>query len=184
METRKKLTLRDLNITCRLPIEIQNMDENTAIEDCGKQSLYGGGYTDFLYKIRGTEDLIRVRKYSENQDEPEVFFESNYFKKRREYANLVGDLSREFTIPFRVSLALGDDRENYKAFKEAIKDVDSINIETLRDLRAGINRRKKALLEILGEKLYESLKLEEMGQDHSERIAHFVWDRAMARINS
>lgn len=186
METRKKQSIRKLleSVNCRLPVEIQEMDEDTVVEDAGKQSLYGGGYKDFLYRVKGSDDLIRVRKHVDESEDCEVFFESGYFKKRLEYANRIGDLSRAYKIPFRVSLAIGDCPERFEAFKEAIKDVDTLSIQTLRDLRAGISRRKQALKEVLGEPLYDELKIEEMGQDHSERIAHFIWDRAMARINS
>ncbi len=183
---RRKMLLRDVeHNTCKPLSEILKMDDQVVVEDYGTQALYGGGYLDHLYRIKGTDDLIRIRHYEgEEPGEDEVIFEEGFFKIRREFANKVGDLSREFLIPFRVSLAIGVKRENYEAFKEAIRDADSWSVETLRDLRAGITRRKAALQAILGQDLYDSLDIENMGQDHSERIAHFVWDRAMARINS
>ena len=180
------MLLRDVeHNTCKPLSEMLNLSDDTVVEDVGNQSLYGGGYLDHLYRVRGTDDLIRIRRYEgEEPGDDEVFLEEGFFMKRREFANRVGNLSREYIIPFRVALAIGDQRANYEAFKEALKDVDGLNIQTLRDLRAGITRRKNALLSILGKDLYDNLKIEEMGQDHSERLAHFVWDRAMARINS
>ena len=177
---KEMLKLRDLKTTKGgLPGDI---NPNILVTKVEEQSKYGKDYKDCLYRIEGSEDLIRLRTYDDSSSE--LILERGYFKNRREYATKVGELSREFQIPFKISLAIGDKREDYVSLKQAIADVDNFQISTLRDLRAGIYRRKKALKEILGERLYDSIGIEDMGQEHSERIAHYIWDRCMSRVNN
>lgn len=102
----------------------------------------------------------------------------------KRFANIVGELSREYLIPFQVSIALGTERKNYDLFKRDIEDLDFLTVGQLRDLRAGIARRKRVLSEVLSSETYEALNIASMGQKHSERLAHFIWDKAMYRIQS
>ena len=164
--------------------EILGLEDNLIVEEIERQRLFGQGAEDTLYKIVGTDDLIRVRHFDDEFEKDTVSYEKGFFEERRKYADNVGNLSREFLIPFRVALAIGDDRKNYESLKEKLADVDDVTIRLLRDLRAGINRRKRALKELLCDDLYDSLGIDSMGQDHSERLAHFIWDRCMFRINN
>ncbi len=176
----EKVRLKDLKTSMKGVV-----DPDTLLIPVEEQSRYGEGYKDFLYRVEGTEDLVRVRhSLGEEPGEDEVIIEKDYFKIRKAYSKRVGELSREFKIPYKVSLAIGDNRDNYVALKNAIADVDKIPISTLRDIHAGIARRKAGLKEILGDSLYDSLKIDEMGQKHSERIALYVWDRCMSRVNN
>ena len=163
--------------------DILGLDDNLIVEETERQRLFRQGAEDTLYRIVGTDDLIRVTHFDDNTKD-EISYEKGFFEERRKYAEEVGILSREFLIPFQVALAIGTKKENYEAFKKKLVDVDNVDIRLLRDLRAGIDRRKKGLKEFLGEELYNLLGVDSMGQGHSERLAHFIWDRCMVRINN
>ncbi len=180
METSRQTMLLG-SVACLRHVALGFPDDTTIVAR-GTQKKFGHDYQDFLYQIVGSDDLVRIRRY-ENGAEQGVY-EPGYFKKRKEYADTVGALSRKYKIPFKVALAIGDNEKNYEAFHSRLEDVDGLQISTLRDLHAGIIRRKGALKEILGNELYEALQIEDMGPEHSKRIALFVWDRAMSRINN
>ena len=86
-------------------------------------------------------------------------------------------------IPFPVSIVLGTERKNYELLKRDLEDLDRVAIGELPELRAGIDRRKKALAKVLKQDTYEALNVASMGQKHSERLARFIWDMAMLRSN-
>ncbi len=170
------------------PIDVANNNafskENLDLLFVEEQTRPKLGCHDYLYRICGTDDAVRIRKKDSSEGEDEVFIEDGYFKIRREFAQRVGKLSREFMVPFKVALAVGDKRENYEALKQAIADVDGISISTMRMLHEqDVLKRKEAMKLVLGDKVYESLKIDQMGDLHSQRIALYIWERCMYRIN-
>ena len=106
-------------------------------------------------------------------------------KNAPSFANIVGGLSRDYLIPFKVSLALGTERRNYELFKRDIMDLDGVTIRQMRLLRSlEVGDQKKALKEILSPETFDVLEIKKMGPINTERLAHFVWDKAMYRIES
>ena len=105
-------------------------------------------------------------------------------EKRREFNVIVGELSRKYQVPFLVSICLGTEEENYVLFKRDIADLDFLTVGQMRDLRAGKTVRKEALSEVLSPETFDALKVASMGDIYSERLAHYVWDKAMYRIQS
>lgn len=159
----------------------------TEVQFVDKQSRWTGtGYSNSLYRIVGTDDLLIIRHNDgpvDNIEWDNVAITKGYFAERRAYSKRVGNLSRKYHIPFEVCLSLGDDEELYPWFMSAMTNLDFVCIGTIRDLCAGINRRKSGLKEVLGEELYDALRIDSMGQLNSERIAHFVADKCEKWLN-
>ena len=80
---------------------------------------------------------------------------------------------------------LGTERRNYELFKRDIMDLDGVTVRQMRLLRSiEVSDQKKALKEILSSEAYDTLGIRKMGPINTERLAHFVWDKAMYRIES
>lgn len=160
---------------------------DTQVEYVGRQSRWTGtGYSNYLYRIVGTDDLLTIRHNDgpvDNLSWDNVVVTKGYFAEQRSYGQRVGRLSRKYHIPFEVCLALGDNEELYPWFVNAMSDLDFVSIGTIRDLYAGINRRKSGLQAVLGDGLYETLNIGSMGQNNSERIARYVAKRCEDRLS-
>lgn len=146
----------------------------------------GTGYSNSLYRIVGTDDLLTIYHNDgpmDNLSWDNVSLSKGFFRKQKEYGKRVGKLSRKYHIPFEVCLALGDNEEIYPRVLSIIGGKLNVNACTLHDLRAGINRRKDALLSILGSELYETLGIGSMGQLNSERLARFVLKHCEQQLN-
>lgn len=154
---------------------------DTMVQYIGRQSRWTGtGYSNSLYRIVGTDDLLTICHNDgpvDNISWDNVHVKKGYFAERKAYGQRVGRLSRKYHIPFEVCLALGDTEDVYPWFMSALGDLDHVSIGTIRDLYAGIGRRKSGLLSVLGEELYETIGIGSMGQNNSERIARFVADK-------
>ena len=160
---------------------------DTMVQYVERQSRWPGtGYSNSLYRIIGTDDLLTILHNNgpvDNISWDNVVVTKGYFAERRSYGQRVGRLSRKYHIPFDVCLALGDNEEVYPWFMSAMTNLDHVSIGTIRDLYTGISRRKSGLLSVLGEELYETIGIDSMGQKNSERIAHFVADKCEKWLN-
>lgn len=160
---------------------------DTQVECIGRQSRWTGtGYSNSLYRIVGTDDLLTIRHNDgpvDNISWDNVEVTKGYFAEQRAYGQRVGKLARKYHIPFEVCLALGDNEELYPWFMNALYDLDFVPIGTIRDLHAGINRRKSGLKLVLGDELYDALGVDAMGQNNSERIALYVAKRCEDRLS-
>lgn len=160
---------------------------DTLVQYVERQSRWTGtGYSNSLYRIVGTDDLLTIRHNDGPVDNiywDNVVLTKGYFAERRSYGQRVGKLSRKYHIPFEVCLALGDNEEVYPWFLSAMTNLDHVSIGTIRDLYAGIGRRKSGLMNVLGEDLFETIGIGSMGQNNSERIARFVADKCEKWLN-
>lgn len=140
--------------------------------------MTGTGYKDLIYRIVGTDDAIKLSLNASNNgpSRTAVIYDEGYFTERRNYAKQIGKLCKEFPIiPFQVGLVLGLDRDIWLQVERKKQEWGYISEWTpiCRELKCGINRRKKALLEIFEEDLYDQLHVSSMGQTNSTRLAHF-----------
>ena len=163
------------------------LSADSKVEYVGRQSRWTGtGYNNSLYRIVGTDDLLTVKHNSgpvDNLTWDTVVVTKGFFAEQKSYGKRVGRLSRKYHIPFEVCLALGDNEELYPWFINAMSDLDFVSLGTIRDLYAGINRRKSGLQAVLGDELYKSLNIGSMGQNNSERIARYVAKRCEDRLS-
>ena len=136
----------------------------------------GTGYTNYLYQIVGTDDLVIVRTNDGPVDNlywDNAVLERGYFAKRRNYAKVVGTLSKKYKVPFELALAVGENEELYPqliAARETAVIDDSLSCE----LNQGIERKRDAILKILGYELFEALNIGAMGQKNVSRIAGYL----------
>lgn len=154
----------------------------TEVKFIGSQSRWKGtGYRNSLYRIDGTDDLLIILHNSGPVDN--IFWDNvavtkGYFAEQKAYGQRVGVLARKYNIPFEVCLALGDNEDVYPQFIATVEKNPIVSEETINDLYAGISRRKSGLAEVLGQVLFELLKIDSMGQKNSERIAYYVAERS------
>lgn len=128
---------------------------------------------DNAYFVRiANEEVSSVKTYAQEMQEREATA-----KRRKEYNKRLGALSRKYHMPFEACLALGDNEEVYPQLLAALKNPGHVTLATLRDLEAGIARRKEGLLAVLGEELFDSIGIYSMGQTNSNRLAQFVVDK-------
>ena len=142
--------------------------------------MTGTAYKNSIYRVLGTDDALIIRHNDGPTDN--IYWDNavvrrGYFSERREFAQRIGTLSNKYRIPFEVCLAIGDNEELYPLFLAAVSNLDNVSIKTMGDLNAGIWRRKNALLNALGDHLYDLMKIEEMGQRNSSRLAQYVAKR-------
>ena len=145
------------------------------IETVSRQT--GTVYRNSIYKIVGKQDAIIIRHNDgpvDNIHWDNVELKLGFFAERQEYAKTIGDLSNKYRIPFEVCLALGNKEEAYPLFLAACANLDHVNIKTYRDLNAGIERKKSGIKEIVGDHLYELIKVEKWGQKNTRRVAEYV----------
>lgn len=161
---------------------------DTLVEYVGSQSREKGtAQKNSLYHIIGTDDLLRIRHNdgtSDNLTWDNIEIVKDYFAKQRSYGNQVKELARKYHLPFNVGLVLGTEEVKYQFLKNIVSDVDFVTIGTFRDLEAGIDRRKRGLRAVLGDEFYEWLSIDELGQLNSQRLALYIRDKCLARINA
>lgn len=104
--------------------------------------------------------------------------------ERKAYALRVGELSQRYNIPFEVGLALGDNESKYYRLMDKLFMVTDITPHTIRNLYAGIDRRKNGLFRVLGKDLYMALEINSMGQKNSQRLAEFVAKECQKKCQS
>lgn len=158
----------------------------TMVQYVGRQTRWTGtGYSNSLYRIVGTDDLLVIYHNSgsiNNIYRDSVAVTKEYFAEQKSYAKRVGILSRKYQIPFEVGLAIGDKEDLYSQLKNAMVNVD-VSVGTIRDFNAGINRRKAGIMAILGSELYNALNIDSMGQRNSERIAQYLAKHCEDRLS-
>ena len=101
------------------------------------------------------------------------------------YAQIVGPLSRKHYLPYPIALAVGTKEENYELFKRDIMDLDNVTVGQMRSLRSdNIAWQKHVMKQILTPETYQALQIGRMGPTNTGRLARFIWDKAMYRIES
>ena len=157
------------------------LPEGTMVEYIGNQSRWTGtGYSNSLYRIVGTDDLLTIRHNDGSVNNiawDSVQVTKDFFVERKRYADVVGTLSRKYHIPFEIGLVLGENEEIYQHLINVLANIKDTDADTVDDLYGGINRRKKALKTVLGKKLYNKIGIDSMGQKNSERLATFVAEK-------
>lgn len=152
--------------------------DDAVVEFVKEESRWAGtGYTNSVYRVVGTDDAAIIEHAAggiSNIWWEKAYVEKGYFAKQKSYAQQCGSLSKKFKLPFDLALALGTDENIYVDFVKV--DRKAISKELRHELTCGINRRKNALYVVLGEDLYNLLKIEWMGQRNSERIAWYLAD--------
>ena len=156
---------------------------------CDRQARQvGTGYQDYFYKMfdgdgkeTGHAFVVNANRYSQFSG----FFndytlKKDYYSQRKEYAKETSKLAKKYGVEFDTGLAFNKDEQKFAAYADALKAIQVLSsrwkeIGELKgiknDLSCGINRRKAALKEVLGEKVYNDLGVDGMGQAHSERLA-------------
>ena len=173
----------------------------TEVEYICRQSRWTGtGYTNDIYRICGTDDALVIRHNDGPMDNicwDGVCIEEGYFASQRSYGAACGKASRKYHLPMEVCLAVGPELcEEFAA--EAAKvtcypggfigsntigfaEVKPYKLDdgAVKELGAGIGRRKAAILSLLSECSEElNEKISGMGQKNSTRIAEFFTDMA------
>lgn len=123
----------------------------------------------YFVRIANEEEVSSIKTYAQEMQEREATA-----KRRKAYNKRLGALSRKYHMPFEACLALGDNEEVYPQLLAALKNPGHVTLATLRDLEAGIARRKEGLLAVIGEELFDSIGIYSMGQTNSNRLAHYV----------
>lgn len=171
----------------RTVMDATGLPADTLVEYVERQTRWRGtGYNNSLYRIVGTDDLLTIRHNDgpiDNVHWENVVITPGYFTKQREYGLQVGKFARKYHLPFELCLALGTDEDLYAWFLSTMTDLGHVTIGSIRDLHAGINRRKDGLLQVLGEELYAALGIGSMGQQNSTRIATYVANRCYGWLN-
>lgn len=171
----------------RTIMSVTGLPANTLVEYIGRETRWKGtGYNNSLYRIVDTDDLLTIRHNDgpiDNVYWENVVITQGYFTKQRQYGQQVGKLAHKYHLPFELCLALGTDEDIYPWFLSAMSDLGHVTIGSIRDLYAGINRRKDGLLQVLGEDLYCAIGIGSMGQQNSTRIATYVANHCYGWLN-
>lgn len=100
--------------------------------------------------------------------------ESSY---KKEYGRKVGQLSKEYNIPFEVGLTLGTSEYNYNFLSTHMPfRITAEQYHILQE--CGIEKRINALLDIIGEQFLD-FKIAYLGQTGSKRLSKFVLDNSV-----
>ena len=143
-----------------------------------KSRWTGTGYRDLIYRICGTDDaIIEVQNPGFGGPAPSKFeIHKGFFAERLEYARRAGKIAKRCGVSFEVALAVADCPE-WAIKNLAIADPPA---EALRELSCGIYRRKQGIAMSLDAETYEALRIEGMGQKHSQAVAAFLLAKSMA----
>lgn len=167
----------------RTVASVTGLDPETEIEFVESQTrMVGTGYINNYYRIKGTSDALEVCFNDgpiDNITWTNVYVIKGYFQRKADYAKEVGRLAKKYNLPFEVGLSLGIEEANFDIIKKYIGV--QVDTETISDLYAGIARRKNALRKIFGEKDFMSLKIYDMGQKYSARIAGYIGDHCVSK---
>lgn len=95
------------------------------------------------------------------------------------FAQETNSLAEKYNIDFPVALTLDADKHKFEVYSNAREKLQALalfltkpTVEKLKEsLSADITAKKQALRSMLGEKIYNELDIERMGQINSERIA-------------
>lgn len=96
----------------------------------------------------------------------------DYYESKKSYARRAGEASRKYGIPFDVCLAVGADGAELLA--AATIDRKKVFENDWELTACGIDRRKKAIRNILGDELTDRLNVDQMGQENSKRLARWL----------
>lgn len=170
----------------RTVASVTGLDPKTEIEYVESRTrMVGTGYSNDYYRIKGTSDALEVCFNDgpiDNVTWTSVRVIEGYFDSKTAYAKEVGRLTNKYNLPFEIGLALGTEELNYDIIKK-YTDVQ-IDTETIADLCAGIDRRKNALRKILTEEDFVLLKICNMGQVNSKRIAYYISEHCVSYNSS
>jgi hypothetical protein len=176
----------------------------TEVEYIGRQSRWTGtGYYNSIYRICGTDDALVIRHNDgpmSNVSWDNVSLKKEYFAEQRSYGTACREASQKYHLPMEVCLAVGPEFcEEFaaEAAKVTYREGGFIGSNTtgfakvepyklddgaVNELRAGIGRRKGAIIALLAGCSEElKAKIDRMGQKNSTRIAQFF--TAMAENN-
>lgn len=137
--------------------------------------MKGTGYANYLYDI--PSQGLRFTFYANVSTATWLPSHSMGIEKistlkeqKKSHAHLCGEASRKYRLPFPVILAIGP--EKAALLKGFIPPIPTAQQQ--RELECGIQRRKAAIAELLGDTLYKALEVQDMGQTNSNRIAHWL----------
>lgn len=134
----------------------------------------GTGEVDCLFEVVGTQDLLVV-SHGEWDGWEGKFYTGAYLvpNRRKQYAAKCRQVAAQFNLPMEVALAVGDSpSEVIAALVAAKRSVSAAEKHEL--LECGIFRRKQAIRAIVGTVIYEELRVADMGQLNSSRLANWL----------
>ena len=158
--------------------------EDTEVEFLEDVSLKAGtDYRQHVYAVVGTDDAIVISRPFGTTDAIKVVVENGYFAREKEYAHACGRAAHKNNLPFEVVLATTPELAHEFAARKkvALRKLASNEAEQ-RELCCGINRKKAAVVELLGlgkndecsDAYRLCLRIEKMGQKNISRIAGYL----------
>lgn len=134
----------------------------------------GTGEIDALFEVVNSEYLLVV-SHGEWDAWEGRFYAGAYLVPnwRKEYAKKCRQVAAQFNLPMEVALAVGNCPEEVIAALVAAKRPVS-NGEKHELLECGIFRRKQAILAVVGPETYYQLRVADMGQKNSTRLANWL----------
>lgn len=153
---------------------VKSQDELVFVDRISRQA--GTDYANYIYDIPSQGLQLTIFANVEPM-QPVFHFSFSLVKKedlekeKKNYARLCGAAARECKIPFPVALAVGpSNAAHLKGFKPRKPSKSQYWALT----NCGIERRKAAIAELLGDNLYYSIGVWDMGQTNSSRLADWL----------
>lgn len=133
------------------------------------------GIRNWIYECPRIAKQIQVVTKPESMEVDSILVKTikeSTEKRQKIYAAKVGKLCKKYDVPFNIGLAIGTEEAKFIGISSIHPYIDKTELHELLD--CGIERRKKACKEILGEQIYDLINIEEMGQLNSQKIAQYI----------
>ena len=115
-----------------------------------------GWEKQYLYKIKGGDDAVLVRRFLNNESEVRLI--KYHFKIQKMYGFICSQEAERLRLPVEVVLAVGYEKSSFLPRELIVNDIIKIKHELL---DTGIKRRKTQILNLIGKELYEIIGCDE-----------------------
>jgi hypothetical protein len=90
------------------------------------------------------------------------------------FSRRIRNLSKEYSLPLEICFVLGDDKDIYEDFIPILSK--KLPKKEIRDLFSGYNS-KESLLKVLGEDLYDDMRISKLDKKQRISMARFIAGR-------